>query len=223
VNFVGHIHLAKLHLAGARSGQPDDSHTGFLIGAALPDFAAMGRFRLTGRAPDESIRAGVELHHRTDDAFHTHRWFQTSSQAVSARLQREGLPRGAAKACGHVGVELLLDGWLLDENRGLRRAVEQATAGVEEPALGLVQLVDDAHRSAWTTHLRSISSWPLPSDYRRPEAVAERLRRILSRRPRLAFTAGHVELVSQVLGEHQRELESGSATLIQDLENMLAV
>lgn len=217
MNFVGHIHLARLHLD--HTGTAPD---GFLIGAALPDFAAMGRFRLTDRPTDDSVRAGVELHHRTDDAFHSHRWFRTNSQMVSKRLEQEGLPRGAAKACGHVGVELLLDGQLLDENDGLREAVERATAGVDQPSLGLTSLVNESKQQDWSRHLESISGWPLPDDYRSATAVAERLRRILSRRPRLAFTPEHIELVGNTLGDCQPDLESSSASLIEDLDRLLA-
>lgn len=182
----------------------------------------MGKFRLTGRALDESIRAGVDLHHRTDDVFHSHLWFRTNSQQISDELERAGLPRGAAKACGHVGVELLLDGQLLEEHPGLRDATVATLSGVDEPGLGLTPLVDPDRRPDWTRHLESISTWNLPGDYRRPDAVAERLRRILARRPRLAFTAEHLELVSQTLGEHQATMEAGSADLIDDLDELLA-
>ena len=127
MNFVGHIEVAR-RLPGAprAPGEPSagfagpgGERAGYLVGAALPDFAAMGRFRLSSAAAADGpvgersrvgLRRGLEVHHRTDDAFHRHRWFREASVAVTERLQADGVARGPAMACGHVGVELLLDG-----------------------------------------------------------------------------------------------------------------
>lgn len=220
MNFVGHIQLARLHLSGASS--PPDDLGGFLLGAALPDFAAMGRFRLTDRPQDHSVQAGVGLHHRTDEAFHAHPWFRRHSKAVSAELEQAGIGRGAARACGHVGVELLLDGLLLDDVAELRSAVETTTARTTDRELGLHAVVDPARRDDWQEHLQSVATWPLPRDYRSPAAVSERLRRILARRPRLAFDAEHVTLVADTLATHQPELEKGVEALVSELDATLA-
>lgn len=219
MNFVGHIHLARLvEGPGRDAGEP----FGLLIGAALPDIAAMGRFRLTDRPVDPAISHGVDLHHRTDDAFHRHPWFRTNSRAVSDRLEAAGLPRGAARACGHVGVELLLDGRLLETEPDLERSVQEAIRRLGVDDLGLSTVVDDAHRGDWSAHLHSVANWTLPRDYRRPAAVAERLRRILDRRPRLAFTVDHLGLVQDALAERQPLLEAGGDALVSDLRDSLA-
>ena len=220
MNFVGHIQLARLHLSGAPL--PPEDLAGFLLGAALPDFAAMGRFRLTDRPQDPSVQAGIGLHHRTDEAFHAHPWFRRHSKAVSAELEQAGIGRGAARACGHVGVELLLDGLLLDDISDLRSAVEAASARTVDSELGLHAVVEPARRQDWQDHLQSVATWPLPRDYRSPTAVSERLRRILSRRPRLAFDAGHVTLVADTLAAHQPELEKGAEALVLELDATLA-
>lgn len=240
MNFVGHILLAGRHLSaghwaagplsdgqradpeGEQAGQGPDAETGFLIGSALPDFASMGRFRLTETANEPSVRAGVDFHHQTDDLFHSHPWFRDNSNRVEADLEAAGIPRGAAMACGHVGVELLLDGRLLEENDGLRASVEGATDSLAQPDFGLTDLVDQDRGADWTDHLARIRDWPLPQDYRSPDGVAGRLERILSRRPRLAFDRAQRHVVASVLARNQQTLEAGADELIDDLSRLLA-
>lgn len=230
MNFVGHILLARRYLTeghGAdvvpeQDDQGDKAETGFLVGSALPDFAAMGRFRLTETAEDLSVRAGVDFHHQTDDLFHSHPWFRDNSNQVEADLEAAGIPRGAAMACGHVGVELLLDGRLLDENDGLRASVEGATNSLSEPDFGLTELVGRDRGADWADHLDKLRDWPLPRDYRSPEGVADRLERILSRRPRLAFDRSQRHVVASVLARNQQTLEAGADELIDDLSRLLA-
>ncbi|MGI9597107.1 MAG: hypothetical protein ACR2QK_13165 [Acidimicrobiales bacterium] len=228
MNFVGHIHLAALALPDraepadrADSGFEVD-RLGFLIGSALPDIAAMGRFRLADRPTDQSIGAGVDLHHRTDDVFHRHPWFRHHSKAVADELDRAGLSRGAARACGHVGVELLLDGLLLDDEGDLRPSVQQAMSQLNRPRFELEAVVADERQEDWADHLQSVAGWTLPNDYRRPVAVAERLRRILSRRPRLAFGSEQIAVVGSTLARQQPDLESGVDELVDDLSASLA-
>lgn len=220
MNFVGHIHVASRHLAERSDAISNDD--GFLLGSALPDFAAMGRFRMTERPTDADLRAGVDLHHRTDDLFHAHPWFRRHSKAVSSALEEAGIGRGGARACGHVGVELLLDGLLLDRATGLRDLVESATASATDRSLALDVVVDVDRRTEWSAHLESVATWPLPRDYRSPDAVARRLRRILARRPRLAFDTDHVNVVAEVLGAHQPAIETETVELLDDLAAGLA-
>lgn len=227
MNFVGHIHLARINIEGDSASSdddtaPDDKNVGFLIGSALPDIAAMGRFRLIGHTADRSIAAGIDLHHRTDEAFHRHDWFRRNSRAVAQRLELVGLSRGAARACGHVGVELLLDGRLLDDQADLRGSVQFAMSQISQPTLKLTAAVQRDRQSDWDAHLDSVAGWPLPDDYRRPEAVASRLYRILSRRPRLRISDEQVGAVADTLAERQPLIETGVSQLIDDLNASLA-
>lgn len=232
MNFVGHIHVARVSASsdvGSSSGSNSDSKSdsksdsdrandsGYLIGSALPDVASMGRFRLTEPPASQSVEAGIALHHRTDDAFHGHQWFRRHSQAVTRQLEHAGLVRGAAMACGHVGVELLLDGHLLDENPELRNSVQAAMTSIVKAEHGLADVVVADRRQDWQVHLDRFANWTLPDDYNSPDAVAERLRRILARRRRLAFPYEQVGLVAEVLRRRQPILESGSQQLIDDL------
>lgn len=224
MNFVGHIQVALDHLGempGTKRGNDDPGtdgrHLPLLVGAALPDVAAMGRFRLLNSADDVTVRSGITLHHRTDDAFHGHDWFREHSNAVTTQLATLGLPRGAARACGHVGVELLLDGFLLETSADLRAAADRAMASVTRPEFGIGNMVEPDRRDDWQRHLRRTAGWPVPADYRDPEAVAERLRRILDRRPRLRFDQNQTAEVAHVLADRQPLLERNVDRLLADL------
>lgn len=227
MNFVGHVAVAIEVEAAARSGEstPPASRA-FLVGAVLPDLAAMGRFRLLGR-PDTGdtdgveLARGIDLHHRTDEAFHHHRWFRNHSGAVTAALGRAGLPRGAARACGHVGIELLLDGHLLADRPDLLASVASAVEGIGHHLDRLEPLVSESQRPGWCQHIDRLSRWTVPDDYRQPAAVAARLQRILARRPRLAFPPAQISTVAATLTDHHEDLASGAGSLLSDLTDHL--
>lgn len=229
MNFVGHIKVA-LDQLDARSRNDDgdggpmdggEDPEALVVGAALPDIAAIGRFRLSGTSSDNAVRAGVALHHRTDDAFHSHRWFRQHNGSVAAALADIGVRRGAARAVGHVGVELLLDGYLLATDPNLGRRAEAALATVTAPGRDLVSLVDPDRRPDWSTHLDRTARWPVPADYRDPAAVAGRLQRILAHRPRLSFGTEQVAAVADVLAEARAGLEAGADDLVADLAELV--
>lgn len=218
MNAGGHIAVA------ARAGDlaDGDGATGpRLLGSALPDFAAMGRFRLLGRTGNADVAAGIDLHHRTDDLFHRHPWFRARNRALTDDLETAGLDRGPAMACSHVGLELLLDGRLLAEP-------EHATAN--EVAIGaltvvggeLDELVTAPHRAAWRTHLERVGAHGLPTDYDDPVAVAWRLHRILVRRPRLALPEGQVAVVARSLGQRWDDIDRTALDLVDELAGALA-
>lgn len=225
MNFVGHIHIGHRYLVrygldGRRaSGEPLDR---YLLGTALPDFATIGRFQLTGEPADSSVAAGVDMHHATDNAFHACDWFVTNSQAVRADLERRGVNRGAARAVGHVGVELLLDGHLLASAEGLRDQAQRVLGLADDEQLELRALVAEDRRHDWYRHLARISSWPLPDDYHEPTAVAERLNRILRPRRRLAFDPHHIVVVADTLADHAPNLIAGIAAMVDSLAEDLA-
>ena len=192
-----------------------------LLGAALPDLATMGRFRLLARPDDPDLAEGIELHHRTDDAFHRHPLFRSTSAAATAQLTEAGLSRGAARACGHVGVELLLDGHLLGGRSALRPSVEAAMGAASDRAVDLEDLVAPDERRRWRHHLARLAEWPVPADYHRPEAVARRLQRILDHRPRLRFPVAQVAIVAAGLDDQRDAVTAGAAALLADLRRDL--
>ena len=216
MNFAGHVAVVLGH--GRRSGPTSDApDPDVLLGSVLPDLAAMGRFRLVEPPSRALLAAGVRVHHRTDDAFHQHPWFLAADGAVTERLTAIEVPRGASMACGHVGVELLLDGHLLRRDPALRPAVQTALATAGRRIDELVDLVRPDDRAAWRRHLQRVSAWPVPDDYHEPGAVAERLHRILSRRPRLALPASQIGLVATALAAQHATMLDGVDALLDDL------
>lgn len=208
-----------------RSGQgveqPAPVRNRFLFGTALPDFAAIGRFQLQGDPDDPAVAAGVDLHHATDNAFHGSEWFVANSQAVRERLEKRGINRGAARACGHVGVELLLDGHLLATHSPLRAEAEGVLELADDGDLGLSDLVTDDRRADWVQHLERISTWPLPGDYDQPAAVAERLHRILRSRRRLAFGPEGITIVAETLADRSSDLIAGIDEMVDTVAGEL--
>lgn len=212
MNVAGHIAIAvRLH--------PDD--VSLWLGAALPDLAAMGRFRLMGETSDAAVASGIALHHRTDEAFHRHRHFTMPMARLRTALTDDGLGRGATRAVAHVGPELLIDGELLDR-ASLPEAVEAAFDTIVGSLDALEGLVVEEQRENWRRHLAQVRSWGLPQDYADAGAVANRLHRILARRPRLAFDSDQIATIGRRLGEEQPGIVARVDELMGEMTSELA-
>jgi hypothetical protein len=186
VNFVGHI-ATGLQAAG------DGDGPAFLVGTALPDFASMRRTHL-GHAVGP-LGDGIALHHATDHAFHTEGWFLDLERDLRDGLRHDGLSDGAARACAHVGPELLLDGALFADP-SIARGVSTVYDEIAAPSDDVVDLVPDQERHEWRNHLVGVATRLDPFTYGDPAIVARRLHTITSRRPRLAFEGALVHAVS---------------------------
>lgn len=210
MNIAGHVAVA-IRLA------PDAPRV--WLGAALPDLGAMGRFRLMGHSDDPEVTAGIALHHATDDAFHRHPTFTAAMARLRTDLAADGVGRGPARAVAHVGPELLIDGFLLEE-ASISDAVDAAFAEIRHLGPSLTTLVDAAP-AAWDHHLAEVPRWGLPTDYADPHAVARRLHRILAARPRLQLDSDHVSGIGDRLAAEQPALDAAVPELITDLERDL--
>ena len=210
MNIAGHVAVA-MRLA------PDAPRV--WLGAALPDLGAMGRFRLMGETHDVDVAAGIALHHATDDAFHRHPTFTEAMARLRRALADDGVARGPARAVAHVGPELLIDGQLLTDSN-VSEAVDAAFAEIEPLGPALASLVE-TDVTSWGQHLAKAQSWGLPTDYADPSAVAERMHRILQRRPRLAFDPALIAPIGRRLSVEQPRLDARLPTLINDLEAVL--
>ena len=211
-------HIAVAHQLGTFGGDDD---TGVNLGAALPDLAAIGHFRLRGATDDEAVAHGIDLHHRTDDAFHQHPWFTDRNRRLADRLGADGVGRGPARACSHVGIELLLDGELLRDP--MRQAAStEAYNGIVDRLDALETLVDGDEQARWRRHLTRIAEVHLPDYYDDPEAVAALLHRILSARPRLALPTEQVTVVAAALADAQPDIAATASDLLADLRTEVA-
>ncbi len=158
----------------------------FVLGAMLPDLLGMMGLRLR-EAHDPELARGVDLHHATDSAFHSAPVFtQLCSEAI-ARLTAETVERGTARAVGHVGVELLLDG-ALSGDAVVRAVYADALALAADGGLeDRLSVTEPGGLARLSAGLRRLSAAPIPEAYRQADVVADRLRVILAPRPRLAM------------------------------------
>jgi len=192
VNLVGHVAVA---VSDDDAPAPDAE---FLVGCMLPDLAAIARVRMTSK-PGGELGHGVEFHHACDVVFHESVWFRARTVEVRDALLAAGVDRGAARACAHAGVEMVLDGALVADTR-LREHVRTTLVAVDAAAgTALAGLVAGTDRAEWAQRLRMIARSLDPQRYAHPRFVAERLHRMTSGRPRIALRAEHVDVVADTL------------------------
>jgi hypothetical protein len=208
VNFIGHATVALW----------SNRHPLYVLGAMLPDFAGMAGIRLSSLSGEGPLSQGVALHHRTDDAFHGAPGFlELMGQAMSA-LTEGGVPRGPARAVAHVGVELLIDGDLVQSDEVARAYLE----ALEHDQHVRELLPDPQHLQRWITFARRLRSYGVPYDYRNTEAVVMRLSRILAGRPRLALDAASERVVRGVLPDLQHKVAQRLPELLTHVRTELA-
>jgi hypothetical protein len=181
MNFFGHAALAASHFTEQDPPLDRQLLPTVCVGAMLPDFIGMLRL---GRPTvhDTALATGVAFHHATDEVFHELPSFHRLSRQAFAWLSDQHLPRGPARAVAHIGIEMLLDEVMANE-----------------------ESARDAYRAALRVLLPPLLSFPTSTDHERlaglqealltravgyvqptPELVAERIRRTLAGRPRLA-------------------------------------
>lgn len=195
MNFFGHAHLARER----------DTSSAFVLGSMLPDFSSMSRARLL---PIEhaGVRSGVAFHHTTDDAFHRAPSFVALMAQAFEQLEATGVAHGPSRAVSHVGVELLLDGVLLDDDLSRRAyldAIGEAAPAQLGPALRF------RHPERFVALHERLTRYGLPTGYRDVEFVADRLYGILAPRPRLALAPEDRGPVTDALRAVARSLDAG--------------
>lgn len=206
MNFFGHAIVAAMRSEAPR----------FVLGAMLPDLASMASARIESVADPELAR-GVALHHETDRAFHAATPFQALCSAALSTLESQGVARGPARAVGHVGSELLLDG-VLSTDRGARAAYARSLeVGLQDRLELAVHWKNDADPTRLRTLLRRLVEAPLPEAYRDPDLVCDRLYAILARRPRLALQERDRESVRRWLRDALPSIQRDAAAILDAL------
>lgn len=205
MNFFGHGCLAAERRSDAA----------FVFGAMLPDLAAMAGLRVAGVA-HAGADAGRRFHYATDAAFHRAEVFHALCLAATHALHEAGLRRGPARAIGHVGIELLLDGWLAAE-RGVPALYGEALA--LGPVLAPAVVFRAERDPAPLVELCGrIAAAPLaPDAWCEPERLAARLVRILARRPRLALEARELPAVRAWAVGARREVGRAAPALLAEV------
>jgi acyl carrier protein phosphodiesterase len=204
LNFFGHAVVASW-------ADPQAKH---LLGSMLPDFETMLGVPLS-TVRDADVERGIELHHRTDDAFHRAPAFLASCAHALDALTEAGVRRGTARAVGHIGTEMLLDGWLVREERhveGYLRAIELETS----------PLLDWGDRGTAFSKLQArLAVWGAPRDYAEPEFVLARIGDALRPRPALALLEEQSAEVANYLPALQRLVEQRAPELLKELQDAL--
>src|SRR5690606_18123141 len=154
--------------------------SGSVLGSMLPDFATMSRARLA-EPSDAAIGEGIALHHETDRVFHHLPAVLGLMRELDDRLDRAGCARGPRRAVAHIGVELLLDGVLVDE----AAYRDSYLAGLGHDPAG-VRWRDEDDDARFAVLLARLRAHGVPEDLRKPEAIATRLHRMLAQPPVLA-------------------------------------
>lgn len=206
VNFFGHAWLAA-----GRNADPR-----FVLGAMLPDLAPMAGLRLRG-ADDAALSAGIAHHLAVDAAFHALPAFQLLTADAARALRRAGLRRGPARGAAHIGLELLLDGWLA-RRCGVPGVYRTALA--QAPQLGaLLRFAPGAAGVAWTFPdlCRKLAASPLPEAYAEPSYTAARVAAALARRPRLALNPAERNACAAWLRPAARTLAARAESLLDAL------
>jgi acyl carrier protein phosphodiesterase len=217
MNFFGHALIA----------QRDEATRGpiraeFVLGAMLPDFAAMLRTRppLATRA---ALSAGVSFHHRTDDAFHGSHFFLEFSRQASSFLSERGVSRGTARAVAHVGVELLLDAAFAGESGANEAYLSAIACALTEQVHGFIhwQTSDAGERFRHLCH--NLHQRGGLQEHPESELVAQRLQRILADRPRLAVDDRSLLVVLEWVESARSQITSGAPQLLREVEQRLHV
>jgi len=177
VNFVGHAMVARW----------ESDRAAYAFGAMLPDFEHMCGTRLDG-VDDPEVAAGIACHHRVDAVFHSAPTFLSLSKRAREQLGARGLPRGSVLAVSHIGVELLIDGVLADDPAVVDGFVAAMGAGREREARLRWRAPEGPQRFARL--LQRVGTPHAPRAYADPEAFADSVMAMLSRRPRLHPGAG---------------------------------
>jgi hypothetical protein len=190
VNFFGHAAISTWYAADEKLGAT-------ALGAMLPDVAAMARVRLD-RCHHPDIADGVALHHRTDSAFHVLPVVTSLMSELSLRLERARISRGPRRAVSHIGVELLLDGNLLQQP-SFCAAYERALAfGLRGADLAFADAGDLNRLDQVLTRMRRHGP---PMDLAQAAAITLRIARMIQHRPLLRATPTELEVI-----EHELEV-----------------
>jgi hypothetical protein len=195
MNFLGHHEVAGL--AGLDPAGR--------LGSMLPDFATMLGVRLWAEPLPQQVRAGVQVHHATDASFHSHPDVLAGMGSMTAAMSRAGLPRGAARGCGHVGYEMLLDAPVA--STPIRAALAHAGDPGVHDAL--------ASHAEWLPMCEHLAT--RAARYDDPGWIAERLFHILGRRPRLRFAREQIPAVAAVLSDLAPAVHAAAARILADV------
>lgn len=184
MNFVAHAVVA---------GEPAP----YAFGAMVPDLLKLVRGAPLGVESDD-VTAGVRSHHEVDGAFHEHPTFKRWMRVVREELGGTRI----AYAAAHVGVELAMDGVLLERGATVAfdGAMTWARAELDGPWRELAERAPE-----------------VVDAYRTPAGVARRTAGAISRRPRLSRLALDEHDLARAIDVVLPDIESGLDDVLYEL------
>lgn len=217
MNFFGHAALAADHFA-REDPAPDGPELALLCaGAMLPDF--LGMLRLPRPLVlDAGLARGVSFHHLTDHFFHELTSFQSLSRQAFAWLSEHELARGPARAVAHIGIEILLDEVLAAD----ASARDAYRAALEVPLVSRLSFASNVDALRLTTLRATLLERAATQLEPSAELVAQRIRRSLANRPRLATDADGEALLAVWVTRTRPLVERAAPELLGALRAQLA-
>jgi hypothetical protein len=178
----------------------------------IPDFATMSGARVAeGEPHDPEVAAGIAHHHATDATFHRMAAVTALMRDLDTLLVERGCARGPRRAVAHIGVELLLDGVLVDV-AAYRDAYTRAIA--HDAHVVWREAEDPARFSLLMTRLRTHG---VPDDLREPAKITLRLGRMLAHRPLLAPSPADLRAIGDALVVFKPRVEVAADTVLRAL------
>jgi acyl carrier protein phosphodiesterase len=202
VNFFGHAAVASWS-----SDSP-----AVVLGAMLPDFATMSGARIANDGAHEAeLGRGIDIHHATDATFHRLPVVTGLMRDLDTLLLERNCARGPRRAVAHIGVELLLDGVLVDEPT-YRDAYTHALTHDGEPVW---REPDDPARYAML--IARLRAYGVPDDLRDPASITHRLGRMLAHRPLLAPSPSDLAAIRDALTVYKPRIDVAADTVLRAL------
>ena len=184
----------------------------FVLGSMLPDLC-----RMAGEKPLKVgglVGHGIDCHEHADAIFHGHQDFRQLCSAGFERLQELGLSRGSARASAHIGVELLIDGWLYDDEYGREHYLASVARGADV-------LADHGPSPALLSVVRSLHGRGVERAHTSADAVARRIDYATRGRKRLALARRDLSQLRKWADETRTVVEAASPRMIRDVASSL--
>lgn len=208
MNFYGH----SIFAAGL---SPDPAYA---LGSMLPDFEGMCGARLV-ESRSATVRDGIALHHATDTVFHGAPEFLALCSEGHAALTAAGMARATARACAHVGTELVFDSFLIETYGEQPIYLDALDAGSHAGVGGDLVFADGGVRFEG---LRTrLSGFGVPRSYAEAGFVADRLVNALASRPRLAMAEGDHARVVAWLQEGDARIRASAPSIVDRVSEAL--
>lgn len=193
-----------------------DTHAAYVLGSMLPDFEVMVGVSLS-EVDDDDIQRGIDLHHRTDHAFHRAPAFLSLNAFALEQLTDAGVRRGTARAVGHIATELFLDGELAADPEN----VPSYSAALAVAPDGKLHWKDGGR--AYSRLQSRLAGWGAPREYADAAFVLARIRDALRRRPALAVADDETDRIAACLPGLQTRVERNARELLDQVRDALGL